>query len=330
VSWKLFAITVIAAVTAQSAPARHTIAGRVRGAQGGVPAGVTVSLCTLYDGGSGCGPPLALAADGSLKTGPLADATYVLVAGPSPFARAPDPAVERGLQVVTLSGRDLTDVTIHTSRYSLRGKYVMRSDNKAAKWPPHIHLVASLVIGDRAYPVGESGSTGAPNGEFLLENVLGPRVLRAGYSLGADAWWPWQVLLDGVDITDTPIDFSEHQNGRLEVVFTQHPARVTGTVIDAAGRPVTGAWLAHFSADRAFWNDWASTTEKHGSASMPNGTFSMPVRPGRYLVAAIPPTPYQVRPVWPSFEELAKTATAVAVEDRGRAEIVVRLPDGRR
>lgn len=315
------------AVAAQSGTVRHVITGRVQSAQGGVPPGVTVSVCTLEDGGSACSPPMTLGAAGSFRSEPLIDATYVLVAGPSPYASAPDPSVERGLQVVRLEGKDASSVLVRTSRYSLRGKYVMRSDNPAAKWPPQIHLVASLVIGDRAYPVGEGGSTGAPNGEFLLENVLGPRVLRAGYSLGRDTWWPWQVRLDGVDITDTPTDFSQHPNGKLEFVFTQHPASITGTVVDAAGHPVPDAWIALFSADRAMWNEWASTTERLRAG---NGEFSVAVRPGRYLVAAIARTPYQFRPVWPSFAALAETATAVTVADRARAEIVLRLPPDRR
>jgi hypothetical protein len=199
----------------------------------------------------------------------------------------------------------------------------MRSDNPAAQWPRSIHLVARLVLGGAAFPAGVDGSTGAPNGEFLLENVLGPRVLRAGYALGRDKWWPWQVLLDGADITDTPTDFSQHQNGRLEFVFTQHPARIAGAVVDADGRPVTGAWLVAFSADRAMWNDWASTTSKQHAG---DSNFSMAVRPGRYLVAALPPMPYQMRPNWPPFATLAESATPVTVDDRGRADIVVRVP----
>jgi len=324
VSCKLLVGVAVLAVTAQSGAAGHVIAGRVQGAQGGVPAGVTVRVCMLRDGGSECDAPLALAADGSFRTTALADATYALVAGPSPYLSAPDPSVERGLQVVTLGGRDVAGVLMRTSRYSLRGKYAMRSDNPAAKWPPHIHLVANLVIGDAAYPVGEDGSTGAPNGEFLLENVLGPRVLRAGYSLGEDKWWPWQVLLDGVDITDTPTDFSQHPNGRLEYVFTQHPARIGGQVVDAQGRGVPSAWVAIFSADRARWNDWDSAMQRRQAAL--KGEFVFPVRPGRYLVAAIAPTAYQIRPIWPSFAALAETATAATVAARARADIVVRLP----
>jgi len=320
-----FLVVVAAVVTAQSSALPHTISGRVQDARGQRSADVTLRVCTLGDdGGTSCGEPLKLTADGSFTTQPLRDGTYVLEAGPSPYSANPDPAIEHGLEVLRLSGRDLTGVVVRTTRYALQGRYVMRSDNPAAQWPRSIHLVALLVLGGVAFPVGVDGSTGAPNGEFLLENVLGPRVLRAGYSLGRDEWWPRQVLLDGVDVTDTPTDFSRHQNGRLEFVFTQHPARIAGQVVDADGRPVPGAWLIHFSADRDLWTDWASTTGKEQAVG--NGNFSMAVRPGRYLVAALPPTPYQVRPTWPPFATLAASATSVTVADRGRADnIVIRL-----
>src|SRR5262245_36224904 len=324
VSGKLLAtVGVILAIT-QGSPARHTIAGRLQDSQGRVPGGVGVVLCRLHDNGSGCGPALPLAADGSFRTAPIEDATYVLVASPAPDSSDRSAAIERGLEIVTVAGRDISGVTVRTSRYSLRGRYVMRSDDPSAKWPSHLHVVASLVIGDRAYLVGESGSTGAPDGGFLLESVLGRRIPRVGYSAERGAsWHPWQVLLDGVDITDTPTDFSRRPNRRLEYVCTQHPARITGRVVDANGKGVPGAWVTLLSADRALWTDWASTTEK--TQAVASGAFNFAVRPGRYLVAALPPTPYQIRTVWPSFADLARNAREVSVADRARAAVVVTL-----
>lgn len=322
-SWRPIVLVALAAVTVQRASYRHVISGTVRGAQGGVPDGVTVTVCTPQELPSGCGRPLALGANGVFHSAALPDGTYVLVVGPSPNAGEQGAFAERALRVVTLAGADVPGILVRTTRYSLRGTYVMRSDDTAAKAPPQIHLVARLVIGDSTYPADESGSTGAPDGEFVLDNVPGPRVLRAGYLSGGDKWWPWQVLLDGVDITDTPTDFSQHPRARLEYVFTRHPARIDGRLVDASGRGLTRAWVIRFSADRALWTEWASTTAT--TQAGPNGAFSFTGRPGRYLVAALPPTPYQVRPPSPSFPDLARTATEVSVADRGRADVVVTL-----
>jgi hypothetical protein len=308
----------------QAVAPSHLVSGRIQSVRGALPAGITMSVCAAQGSGSvGCGPPLTPALDGSFQAPALADGTYFLVAGPSPFARDADAGIEHGLTMVRVNGRDLPGVVVRTSRYSLRGRYVMQSDTTAAKWPSSIHVVTQLVVDDAAYPVGVTGSRGAAHGEFILENAFGPRVLRVGYRLNGDRWWPWQVLLDGVDITDTPTDFSAHPGGRLEVVFTQHPARIEGTVVDANGHPVPGAWVARFSADRALWTDWASTTTKTQAG---DGRFSIAVRPGHYLVAAMLPTPYQVRPRWPSFAALADVATEVTVTDRARAAVTVKLP----
>ena len=46
--------------------------------------------------------------------------------------------------------------------YALRGRYAMRSDNPAAKWPTHIHIVPIRVPEDSAPPGGIS--EGAPDG----------------------------------------------------------------------------------------------------------------------------------------------------------------------
>jgi hypothetical protein len=92
-------------------------------------------------------------------------------------------------------------------------------------------------------------------------------------------WWPARVLLDGVDITNVPTDFSAHETGRLEVVFTQHPARIAGTVIDVSGQPVRAPWILVMSADPALQQEWAATNEV--AQGNTKGRFSIAVMPGR-------------------------------------------------
>jgi hypothetical protein len=132
---------------------------------------------------------------------------------------------------------------------------------------------------------------GAPAGEFALRNAFGLRVLRCGYTLAPGSWWwPSRVILDGVDVTNVPTDFSEHENGRLEIVFTQHPARIAGTVTDAQGRRVTAPWIMVTPADRASWQHWA-TTSIVGQGD-PTERFSIPALPGQYRVNALPQTTF--------------------------------------
>lgn len=93
------------------------------------------------------------------------------------------------------------------------------------------------------------------------------------------------MLLDGVDITNVPTDFSTHEQGQLEVFFTQHPARLSGTVTDGHGQPVPNAWVLRFSADRGLWQEWAETSDAVRADGQ--GRFRFVSLPGRYLVGAV-------------------------------------------
>ena len=144
-----------------------------------------------------------------------------------------------GFNIVTVGTADVSGVTVEIRRdTALTGRFRTESDNPSAEWPPHLSVGAFLALEGMPMLPGP-GADGAPAGRFVLRNAFGPRVLRCGYTLApGNDWWPSQVILNGVDITNVPTDFSAHENGRLEVFFTQHPARIAGTVIDADGQPV--------------------------------------------------------------------------------------------
>jgi hypothetical protein len=298
---------------------RHTISGRVVDSNGRVPSKVELFVWEEDGIGGSGGGPVAVAADGSFTTPPLQPGTYVLNVGPGPISRR-EPDDEGGLAIVELGPTDVTGLSIRTRRYALRGKYVMRGDDPAAKWPPHIHVMAMLVAG-RASAVSVTAD-GAPNGEFILRNAFGPRILRPGYTLDGGPRWSFsQVLLDGVDVTDVPTDFSAKPDATLEVVFTQHSAAIEGTVTTAAGEPAPGAWVVVLSANPALWQ---ATIYKFQTGR--DGRFTQRIRPARYLLAALPATPYQVQPVLGDLPVLAARATPVTVVARERASVDLRLP----
>jgi hypothetical protein len=238
------------------------------------------------ENGSFGSTPVPVAPDGSFVTSTVRPGTKVLE-----LVRTPHSATKRAttvaLSIVTVSTADVSGVTVAVRRdTAITGTFRMESDNPKAEWPTQIVVNAWLAVAGAPF-LGSTVAEGAPRGKFVLRNALGPRVLRCGYTLAPGSrWWPSRVVLDGKDITNVPTDFSAHENGHLEVTFTQHPARIAGTVTDAEGQPVRAPWILVWAADPKLWQEWATTSNvTQGDTS---GRFSIAASPGRCVVRAVP------------------------------------------
>lgn len=304
---------------ADAAQEGPTISGRIDDPYGLRPDAAVLTLGT-GDDGRFSSRPVRTRPDGRFLTAPVWPGTYVLrLMRQADSAGSRDTAV--GLTVVTVKTADVTGVTLTVQRdVTITGQYRMESDNPAARWPPHLHVVGSLVVNGAALFDG-FGSQGAPGGRFVLRNPLGPRVLRTGYSLEpGNPWWPSRVLLNGKDVTNVPTDFSRHEGSKLEVVFTQHPARLAGTVEDASGQRVPGAWVVTCAADATPCTSWANTT--HITRADAKGAFESAVVPGRYAVRAYAPAAFSSRrDAERQLTQQAAGATPAHVEDRGVARL---------
>jgi hypothetical protein len=123
------------------------------------------------------------------------------------------------------------------------------------------------------------------SGEFSIEGVIpGRYVIQAG---GASADSPWMLkiaTIGGRDVLDVPIDLQpgeEITDARLTV--TDQISELTGTVIDAAGRPDTDDWVVAFSTDKRYW--WAGSRRVR---------LVRPDARGRYRLRALPAGSYTV------------------------------------
>jgi hypothetical protein len=243
------------------------------------------------DNGSFSSVPISIGADGSFVTPRLRPGTYVLEIVRTPHS-ATKAATVVGFRIVAVGRSDVSGVMVEVRRdTAIAGRFRMESDNPTAEWPPHIVVNAFLALDGKPLLNG-TVAEGAPAGKFVLRNAFGPRVLRCGYTLAPGSWWwPSHVILDGRDITNVPTDFSEHETGQLEIVFTQHPARISGTVTDAQGQPVRAPWIMVTAADRASWRHWATTSDVAQGDTM--GRFSIPAIPGQYRVNAVAQATFQ-------------------------------------
>ena len=236
--------------------------------------------------GSYSSTPVVVREDGSFVTSRLSPATYVLEVVRTPHSPA-KAAVVVGFRIVDVAAADVAGVTVAVRPdTAITGRFRMESDRPEAVWPPHIVVNAFMAL-DGSPLFSGTVADGAPGGKFVLRNAFGPRVLRCGYTLPAGEWW-WaaRVTLDGLDVTNVPTDFSEYADAQLEIVFTQRPARIAGTVTDSQGQPVREPWVFVSAADRALWQRWATTSDVTRGDT--RGRYSMPVLPGQYLVRAVP------------------------------------------
>jgi TonB family protein len=304
---------------------RYTISGRVIDPLRLQPEDALLTLGRVNDDDGAFGSaPVQMGADGGFVARDLAPGTYIFEVVRTPHS-ATKSAVPVAFHVVRVINADVTDVTVLIRRdTAVTGRFRMESEDPAAAWPPHIHVNAQLALDGLGF-AGSKGADGAPAGTFILRNAFGPRVLRCGYQLAPNSWWwPSRVLLDGVDITNVPTDFSEHESGRLEVVFTQRPPRLRGTVTDADGTPVRAPWIVVASANKSLWQFW-STTSDVAQGDM-TGSFSLPLLPGDYLVRALPQSTFDS---WPAarlhIEKYAADGLPVTVAESGATTVALKV-----
>jgi hypothetical protein len=268
----------------------HVIKGRVVDPYHLKPEGAVFLTLGREDNDSFGSHPIALYSDGSFVTPRLSSGAYVLELLRTSNSAA-KPAMTVGFRIVTVGSEDVSDVIIEVRRdTSINGRFRMESDTPMAEWPSEIIVGAPLALDGMPLLKG-TAADGAPSGKFVLRNAFGPRVVRCGYTLaGGHRWWFSRVVLNGVDVTNVPTDFSEHDGGELEVVFTQHPARIEGTVTDNQGQAVQAPWILVSSADKTLWQRWATTS--HAAEGDRMGRFSVPVTPGSYVVSAVARTSF--------------------------------------
>jgi Carboxypeptidase regulatory-like domain len=121
---------------------------------------------------------------------------------------------------------------------------------------------------------------------FEMSGISGPRRLRL---LRAPRGWGLkQILVAGVDMTDTPLPFGSRSQSLsdVEVVLTDRITEITGTVTNDRGRAVADARVVAFASDPDLWYDRSRFLKI--TASDANGAFSIrDLPPGVYFVAGV-------------------------------------------
>jgi hypothetical protein len=188
-------------------------------------------------------------------------------------------------QFVTMTGVDVTGVQIHTSAGStVSGRVILEGGGQFS--PGQIELSTAPVDPDLSPMIGGGPARSTPDEdlEFQFAGLSGPRRLRV--TRVPPGWTLQAILLDGIDVTDTPLPFGKAgQSLRdVEVVLSHHVTTVIGQV-NARGRASVGSSVLFFAADRQAWYPQSRFFKR--TISGIDGRFTVEgLPPGEYLAAA--------------------------------------------
>jgi carboxypeptidase family protein len=117
---------------------------------------------------------------------------------------------------------------------------------------------------------------------FELRGLRGRGFVRAAT---LSDWQLKRVRRDGVDVTDTPLDFAKDVD-ELEIELTQRLTTVSGSVSDDRGGVAVDATVIAFAADPAKWGQHSRFIESARPDQQGRFTFrNLP--PGRYVAIAV-------------------------------------------
>jgi hypothetical protein len=257
--------------------ATATVRGIVRSAGQASPGPFTFVIAREIGGPQAYGQTAtALAAgDGAFAIGGLLPGTYRVETRSTSGS-------EFGSTEVVVEGSDVAGVTLMLSKgTTARGRIRFDTENPPEGLRPSQVFVMPTFedpFGDHQMP-GMSGGPPVTRDDwtFELQGLRGRGFIRAGTMSN---WEMKRVRREGVDITDTPLDFSTDVGG-LEIELTQQLTTVSGGVANDRGGKALDATVIVFADDPAKWG--------------PHSRFISSARPdqgGRFTIRGLPPGRY--------------------------------------
>ena len=224
---------------------------------------------------------------------------------------------------VTVDGQDVSGIELRLQPgMSLTGKLVF----EATTLKPPTDLSRIQV---RLSPVPTAGVSIAVNvpsalvaedGTFTLEGTPPGRYLIAasvpGGQPGGAAWLMKSANVNGVDAADRGFDVRPNESVRdIVLTFTDRNAEVSGTLMDATGKPSSALSILLFSTDKNTWSNRSRWLRPPSRAGV-DGKFRFTnLLPGEYFLAAL--SDFEPQDVYkPEFlEQVAAAAMKITVAE---------------
>jgi Carboxypeptidase regulatory-like domain len=261
--------------------ATTTVRGSVR-ASGQTAVGPFTFITAREIGGPRADGQMAMATvarDGSFNIAGLLPGTYLVE------ARSMSEK-EFASREVVVDGSDVTGISLVLSEgVTARGRIVFDTETPPEGLRPSAVFVVSTLLDHQS---GGMGTSGAPpvardNWTFELHGLRGRGFLRAGTL--TDDWQLKRVRREGVDVTDTPLDFSSDIDN-IEIQLTNRVTSVSGGVSDDRNAVALDATVIVFVDDDGKWGPHSRFIE----SARPDQHGQFKIRglpPGKYVAVAV-------------------------------------------
>jgi hypothetical protein len=272
--------------------------------------------------------------DGAFEFQNVAPGEYVVQALNGP--RNPTTDGEFAAAYVTVNGTDIAGLVLRMSSGSTIEGHITLEGQGTPDVVHVIELTRAIDLSARPVDVDRSPPIVNPSNPssihvfsdltFRTAGISGPRVFRL--TRAPREWALKAVLLNGVDVTDTPIDFGtkDQSVSDLEVVLTDRVSEVSGRVTDARGRGVADCAVVVFATASSLWSQPASRFLTM-TRTEPDGTFRAgTLPPGQYYVAAVD---RRLEGEWQDpriLESLVPGATSITLGEGQKLSVNLREP----
>jgi carboxypeptidase family protein len=213
------------------------------------------------------------AADGSFAIAGLLPGTYVVEARSSSES-------EFASKEVVVEGADVAGVTLMMSKgATVRGRIRFDTGDAPQRlYPSQVFVMPALLD----HQTGGMEMSGGPpavldDWSFELHGLRGRGFVRAAT---LNDWQMKRVLREGVDVTDTPLDFTTDVDG-LEIELSRLHTTVSGGVSDDRGGVALDATVVVFADDPGKWGPQSRFIES-----------ARPDQQGRFTIEGLPPGRY--------------------------------------
>jgi hypothetical protein len=194
-------------------------------------------------------------------------------------------------QELDVMGEDIIGLTLSLQEgMTISGRVVF--DGKALAPPTDLTRLAVQLVpaSPRGITIGIQPAETDPSGNFTMTGVT-PGKYRLTCTVPGSQSGGWRLkssVVDGHDTLDEALEIRPGQNiaGAL-LTFTDQMAELSGTLLDAAGKPAPGFTILVFSTNRAYWTSGSRRIPQPLQPSS-DGKFKATGLPaGEYYLAAV-------------------------------------------